>query len=158
MRLTDYTDYTLRTLMYLALHRDRLTTIQEIASAYDISKNHLMKVVHRLSLAGLVDTVRGRNGGLRLGKAPEKIRIGAVVRSTEPDFTVVECFDQMKDQCVLSPSCALKNVLYTATLAYLQQLDGITLADILKDAVGLPATSCSAHSSRPKRARALAAR
>ena len=92
MRLTDYTDYSLRTLMYLGLNRNGLVTIQEIADTYGISKNHLMKVVHQLGVAGMVDTVRGRNGGLRLKKEPEDINLGQVVRGTEPDLTMVECF------------------------------------------------------------------
>ncbi|MGH8808294.1 MAG: Rrf2 family transcriptional regulator, partial [Noviherbaspirillum sp.] len=86
MRLTDYTDYSLRTLMYLGMNRDRLATIQDIADAYGISKSHLMKIVQQLGQAGLVETIRGRSGGLRLGKEPEQINIGEVVRNTEPDF------------------------------------------------------------------------
>lgn len=133
MRLTDYTDYSLRTLMYLGLNRDRLVTIQDIADVYGISKNHLMKVVHQLGLAGLVETTRGRNGGLRLKKEPEEINLGAVVRGTEPDFTMVECFDRAINSCILSPNCELHNVLRQATAAYLRVLDGVTLAHLLKN-------------------------
>lgn len=132
MRLTDYTDYSLRTLMYLGVHRDKLVTIQEIADAYGISKSHLMKVVHQLGLAGLVETLRGRSGGLRLGKEPEEINIGAVVRNTEPDFAMVECFNRQHNECVLTPSCELQHVLVRATRAYLDELGKVTLADLLR--------------------------
>lgn len=131
MRLTDYTDFSLRTLMYLGVHRDRLVTIQEIADVYGISKSHLMKVVHQLGLAGLIETIRGRSGGLRLGKEPGEINLGKVVRSTEPDFMMVECFSREHNECILSPSCELQGTLRRATLAYLGVLDGVTLADLL---------------------------
>ena len=137
MRLTDYTDYSLRTLMYLGMNRERLVTIQDIADAYGISKSHLMKVVHQLGLAGLVETIRGRSGGLRLGKEPEEINIGEVVKGTEPDFVMVECFDRKIDECVLSPACELKDVLRRATEAYLNVLKGVTLADLLRNSPSL---------------------
>jgi Rrf2 family nitric oxide-sensitive transcriptional repressor len=133
MRLTDYTDYSLRTLMYLGLNRDRLVTIQDIADTYGISKSHLMKVVHQLGITGLVETIRGRSGGLRLGKEPEAINIGAVVRRTEPDFLMVECFDRQVNECILSPSCELQGVLRRATAAYLAVLDEVTLEDLLRN-------------------------
>lgn len=132
MRLTTYTDYALRTLMYLAANRDRLVTIQDIADAHKIAKNHLTKVVHQLGLLGVVESLRGRNGGLKLGKEPAQINIGALVRSTEPDFFMAECFDPGKNHCILSPSCALKGVLYNATAAYLAVLDGMTLENLMK--------------------------
>lgn len=131
MRLTDYTDYAFKVLMYLAIHRNRLVTVQEIASAYQISRSQLTKVVHRLGLAGLLDTSRGRGGGIRLGAAPDAIRLGDVARLTEPDFTVVECFNDASNQCRLSPVCVLKHVLGAATTAYLQELDQLTLDDIV---------------------------
>ncbi|OWW22035.1 RrF2 family transcriptional regulator [Noviherbaspirillum denitrificans] len=137
MRLTDYTDYSLRTLMYLGTHRDNLVTIQDIADAYGISKSHLMKVVHQLGLAGLVETIRGRSGGLRLGKEPEQINIGDVVRGTEPDFMMVECFSRETNECILSPSCELQDVLRRATKAYLEVLSGVTLADLLRNSGSL---------------------
>jgi Rrf2 family transcriptional regulator, nitric oxide-sensitive transcriptional repressor len=137
MRLTDYTDYSLRTLMYLGLNRDRLVTIQDIADVYGISKNHLMKVVHQLGVAGLVETVRGRSGGMRLGKEPQDINLGAVVQRTEPDFLMVECFDRQRNECILSPSCELQRVLSQATRAYLQVLNNVTLADLLKNSDSL---------------------
>lgn len=132
MRLTAYTDYALRTLMYLAAHRDRLVTISEIADAHGISKNHLMKVVYQLGLSGMVETVRGRNGGLRLNHEPGDINIGRVVRLTETDFHMAECFDPSGNHCLYSPACALKDVLQTATTAYLDVLDQVTLAGLMK--------------------------
>ena len=91
MKLTSFSDYTLRVLMFLAIDRSRLATIPEIASAYDISENHLMKVVHRLARAGIVESVRGKGGGIRLACAPEDIRLGAIVRASEGDAPIVEC-------------------------------------------------------------------
>ena len=131
MRLTSFTDYSLRTLLYLAANRDRLVTIQDIADLHVISKNHLMKVVYQLGLAGLVETVRGRNGGLRLGKEPKDINIGALVRSTETDFFMAECFDRSTDTCPLTPNCKLKHTLNDATRAFLAVLDQQTLEDML---------------------------
>lgn len=137
MRLTDYTDYSLRTLMYLGMSRDRLVTIQDIADTYSISKSHLMKVVHQLGLAGLVETIRGRSGGLRLKKEPEDINIGDVVCGTEPDFMMVECFNRAHNDCILSPSCELQGVLRKATAAYLEVLKSVTLADLLRNSNSL---------------------
>ena len=131
MRLTAYTDYTLRTLMYLGLNRDRLVTIQDIADLHGISKNHLMKVVHQLGLSGMVETIRGRNGGLKLNKEPAAINIGEVVRNTETDFFMAECFNRDSNACVYAPSCILKGVLSSATAAYLKVLDGVTLDDLI---------------------------
>jgi Rrf2 family nitric oxide-sensitive transcriptional repressor len=134
MRLTAYTDYTLRTLMHLGMNRDRLVTIQDIADVHGISKNHLMKVAHHLGMTGIVETVRGRNGGLRLNKEPADINIGAVVRATESDFYMAECFERENSECVYAPSCALKTVLRMATGAYLDVLDDVTLEDLIKKA------------------------
>lgn len=131
MRLTTYTDYALRTLMHLAANRDHLVTIQDIADTHGIAKNHLTKVVHQLGLLGVVETVRGRNGGLKLGKEPDQINIGALVRNTEPDFFTAECFDRNKNQCVFTSSCILKGVLRSATDAFLAVLDGVTLEGLL---------------------------
>jgi Rrf2 family nitric oxide-sensitive transcriptional repressor len=131
MRLTDYTDYALRVLMYVGALPGRLVTVQEIADNHGISKNHLTKVVHRLGQAGLVETVRGRTGGVRLARDPATITLGEVVRLTEPDFTMVECFDETRNTCSLSPTCVLKSALGRATGAYLHELDGIALASVL---------------------------
>ncbi|MYM39312.1 RrF2 family transcriptional regulator [Duganella qianjiadongensis] len=136
MRLTTFTDYSLRTLLFLSAHRDRLVTIQDIADTHAISKNHLMKVVYQLGLAGLVETVRGRNGGLRLAKEPKDINIGAVIRSTESDFYVAECFDRAHDTCAITPDCVLKHSLHDAMEAFLAVLDKQTLQDLLPPAKG----------------------
>jgi len=132
MRLTSYTDYALRTLIYLAANRDRLVTIQDIADLHGIAKNHLTKVVHQLGLLGLVETVRGRNGGLMLGRPPAEINIGAVVRATETDFLMAECFDANNVGCAYSSACTLKGVLGEATAAYFRVLDGVTLESLIK--------------------------
>jgi Rrf2 family nitric oxide-sensitive transcriptional repressor len=131
MRLTTFTDYTLRTLIHLGMHRDRLVTIQEIADVHAISKNHLMKVVYQLGLAGVVETLRGRNGGLRLKLEPEQINIGAIVRASETDFYMAECFNPAGSSCGLTGACGLQNVLVNATAAYLAVLDQQTLASVL---------------------------
>jgi len=131
MRLTSFTDYTLRSLMYLGMNRDNLVTIQDIADLHNISKNHLTKVIHQLGVNGLVETVRGRNGGLRLKREPADINIGAVVRGSESDFYMAECFDGAHNTCVFNGACFLKTKLEEATDAYLKVLDGVTLADLL---------------------------
>lgn len=136
MRLTDYTDYALRVLMYVGGQPGRLVTVQEIAENHGISRNHLTKVVHRLGQAGLVETVRGRTGGVRLACDPASISLGSVVRLTEPDFIMVECFDEERNTCNLSPTCVLKNALGRATGAYLHELDCISLANVLPRPAG----------------------
>jgi len=131
MRLTAYTDFSLRVLIYLALRPDRLTTIEEIAGAYGISESHLTKVAHRLGKLGLIDTLRGRNGGMRLKDAPETINIGATVRLMESNMVVVECFDPVNNTCPIAPVCALQSVLGDALSAFLAVLDRYTLADVI---------------------------
>jgi Rrf2 family transcriptional regulator, nitric oxide-sensitive transcriptional repressor len=130
MRLTAYTDYTLRTLMYLAVHVDRHATIAEIATAYRISETHLMKVVHQLGVSGDIETLRGRNGGMRLGKPAASINLGAVVRRTEADMEVVPCFEDEK-LCIIGGACTLTTALRTALAAFLAVLDQYTLADLI---------------------------
>jgi Rrf2 family nitric oxide-sensitive transcriptional repressor len=130
MRLTTYTDYSLRVLMYVAM-KDGLSTIQEIADAYNISKNHLMKVTLELGRHGLLETVRGRNGGLRLAGSPDKIGLGDVVRLMEEDFAMVECFTK-GNGCIITAPCRLKGILSDALAAYLAVLDRYTLADLTK--------------------------
>ncbi|MDE1150062.1 MAG: Rrf2 family transcriptional regulator [Azospirillaceae bacterium] len=133
MRLSSYTDYALRTLVYLALKPDGLATINDVAQIYGISKNHLMKVVHQLSQLGYVEAVRGRGGGLRLGRKAEDIRVGEVVRATEQELDLLECFgDADPEFCRLSPTCVLKSALKEALQAFLAVLDDYTLADLVK--------------------------
>lgn len=131
MRLTQLSDYSLRVLMYLGARPERLATIQEIAGAYGISENHLMKVVHRLAQNGFVETVRGRGGGLRLKGGAAEIRLGAVVRAVEEDFRLVECFAS-GDTCRITDVCRLKRILHQALGAFLESLDAWTLADLVK--------------------------
>jgi Rrf2 family nitric oxide-sensitive transcriptional repressor len=133
MRLTQWTDYTLRVLMYCAACqlRDQLVTITEIADGHAISRSHLTKIVHQLGAQGLLETTRGRGGGMRLSKPAKDINVGAVVRQTETDFDMVECFDASSNQCCLSQRCRLKSVLHQATSSYLAVLDGVTLADLV---------------------------
>ncbi len=130
MRLTSYTDYGLRLLIYVALKGDDLATIQEVADAYAISKNHLMKVAYHLGLYGFLETVRGRGGGLRLAQAPENIRLGDVVRRMEDDFALVECFGP-SNACRITRACRLKGILGEALEAYLSVLDRYSLADLM---------------------------
>ena len=130
MKLTLYSDYALRLLMYVAVRQGALATIQEVADAYGISKNHLMKVAFELGRQGYLETVRGRGGGLRLARAPEKIGVGDVVRAMEEDFTLVECFDPKANSCVISGPCRLRGVLSGALKAYFAVLDEYTLADL----------------------------
>jgi Rrf2 family nitric oxide-sensitive transcriptional repressor len=133
MRLTQWTDYALRVLMYCATHqqRDTAPTIAEIAQAHGISRSHLMKVVMALSAKGWLSTTRGRGGGLRLVQAPSQIVVGEVVRQMEEDFTMVECFNPSGNACRMDGSCRLKGVLWQALQAWMQVLDGVTLADLV---------------------------
>lgn len=130
MRLTVYSDYALRLLMYLAVRTDGLATIPEVAAAYHVSANHLMKVVHKLAQAGYVETVRGRGGGMRLGKPADQIGLGEVVRFTEPDMEIVPCLHPENRDCPLWRACRLKATLDRARLAFLAVLDEQTLADL----------------------------
>ena len=130
MKLTFYSDYSLRLLMYVSVKRDGLVTIQEVADAYGISKNHLMKVAFELGRKGFLETVRGRGGGLRLARPPEKIGVGEVVRAMEEDFTMVECFEPKTNQCVITGPCRLRGALSRALKAYFAVLDEYTLADL----------------------------
>jgi Rrf2 family transcriptional regulator, nitric oxide-sensitive transcriptional repressor len=134
MHLTQYTDYSLRVLMYLAVKDEKqLFQIKEISDSYGISKTHLMKVVYKLGKLGYIETVRGRNGGMRLLKNPEDINIGTVVRHTEENFHMVECFDKEHDTCPITPACRLQHAIGDALQAYFEVLDQYTLADITKN-------------------------
>ncbi|MDQ5941631.1 MAG: Rrf2 family transcriptional regulator, nitric oxide-sensitive transcriptional repressor [Pseudomonadota bacterium] len=130
MYITQHTDYALRALIYLGTNADRLVTIQEISERFDVSRNHLMKVVNALIRAGFVEGVRGKGGGLRLARVPREIVVGAVVREMEPGMDLVECFGS-GCQCILDPSCKLKVILSDALAAFLKVLDDMSLADLL---------------------------
>jgi len=129
MQLTLHTDYSLRVLIYLAQKSDALATITEVADFYQISRNHLVKVVHHLAGAGFIQTLRGKHGGMRLARAADAITIGEVVRAMEPGFDLVECFDVERQHCMVMPVCALKGVLKKAADEFLAVLDGYTLAE-----------------------------
>lgn len=156
MRLTTYSDYALRCLIYLAVQEqaEKLVNIQDIADVYGISKNHLTKIVHQLATLGYIESVRGRKGGIRLAKAAKNINIGQVIRQTEADFSIVNCFEAIDREafitppktdkfpsntiiiqeqtalCKISPTCKLKRLFYEATQSFLHVLDQYTLADI----------------------------
>jgi Rrf2 family nitric oxide-sensitive transcriptional repressor len=130
MRLTTFSDYALRVLMYAGSAGDRLITIEETSRVYGISRAHLMKVVNILTKTGYLKGVRGRSGGFTLARRPEKINLGAVMRATEPDFALVECF-ATGNQCVITGCCRLPNVLNEALTSFVTTLDRYTLADIM---------------------------
>ena len=130
MRLTNFTDYALRLLMFAAAHEDRLITIEEVSEVYKISRGHLMKVTNSLTRAGYLTAVRGRSGGLKLAKPPRKICLGDVVRTTEPDFALVECFG-VEGQCCITRRCRLASILREGLGAFNTVLDKYTLADLM---------------------------
>ncbi len=136
MHLTQHTDYSLRVLIHLALHPDHLVTISEMAEFYGISRNHLVKVVHHLAKNDFVATVQGKNGGVRLAREPERVSIGAVVRCSEPNFHLVECFDPQKNRCAVTEVCTLGGILARAKAGFLAELDRYSLADAVQE--GLP--------------------
>ena len=134
MRLSEFTDYTLRVLIFCAARPQERITVLGLAGALSLSKNHLMKIVHHLAKTGLVETVRGRGGGLRLLTDPAAICVGDVVRACENDFRLVECFDRESNTCTLTHGCRLKKILKTALQNFYQTLDAVTLADLLRPA------------------------
>ena len=140
MRLTLMTDYALRLLIHVGQHPDRLCTIAEVAGAYGISEAHLMKITHQLGQAGFIETVRGKGGGMRLAAPPAKIGLGTVVRRLEPDFALVECL-AADNRCVLTGRCRLAGILSDGLDGFLSHLGRYTLADLLPDAVPVPAAA-----------------
>lgn len=132
MQLTLYSDYSLRVLIYLALRPQEVATITEISDAYGVSRNHLVKVVHNLALQGFIKTSRGKFGGMWLDKAPEKINVADVVRHTEPNFHIVECFSP-EPTCPIAGICTLQNILGKATKRFMKELELYTLADLVKN-------------------------
>jgi len=132
MRLTRYTDYAMRALFYLAANEGKVVPISAIASAFAVSQNHMVKIVHNLVKAGYLSSVRGRNGGVRLARPADQINIGAVIRHTEPDMRLIDCVG-----CPINGSCALPRPLYEATAAFVAVLDRYTLADVVNDSPGL---------------------
>ena len=140
MKLTAFTDYSLRVLIYLAAEPTRRATIAEIAAAFDISENHLVKVVHFLGKQGWIETVRGKGGGILLATGPEAINVGRVVRDTEGAAVPAECFLPEGGDCVITAVCRLKHVLAEAVRAFYAVLDGYTLADISRNRQALAKT------------------
>ncbi|MDX6805743.1 Rrf2 family transcriptional regulator [Terrihabitans sp. PJ23] len=134
MRLTRYTDYSIRVLVYLAAHPERRASIGDISRAYSISQNHLMKVVHELGKAGYVTTVRGRAGGIRLARPASEITVGQVVRSMEGGFDLVDC-----SSCAIARGCGMTRVLKEAVMAFLAVLDSYTFADIPQQGMDIAA-------------------
>ncbi|MGY0694194.1 RrF2 family transcriptional regulator [Virgibacillus sp. FSP13] len=132
MNLKKYTDYALRVLIFTSMKHDKeLASIKEISETFSISQHHLGKIVHELNKLNLLNTVRGRNGGIRLAKNPEEINVGEVVRKLEDNFHLMECFDNATNQCVITPACKLKHVLNEALQAFLHVLDQYTLKDLI---------------------------
>lgn len=136
MRLTTFSDYAFRVLIYLG-STPGLATIADIANAYGISENHLMKVVHQLSRLGYIETVRGKGGGMRLARPPREIRVGEVLRATEDGFDLVECMGEGESDCRIVRACVLKGALGEAIAAFLGTLDRYTLADLVRPSVAM---------------------
>jgi len=132
MQLTLHSDYALRALIHLAFHDDHLVSTADISRAYGISQNHLVKVMLGLSEHGYIQTVRGRQGGVKLAKAPEEIRLGDVVRDMEPNFRLAECFDPKTNSCPITPACALIPALRKAGNAFIDVLNEYTLLDAIQ--------------------------
>lgn len=132
MRLTLHTDYALRVLMYVGVKRDALSTIPEIVEHFDISRGHVMKVVHRLGQLGYLETLRGKGGGMRLARKPSQINVGAVVRDMEEELAVVGCLQGSNGYCCIEEYCVLRSALRDATNAFLASLDLYTLDDLTK--------------------------
>ncbi len=137
MKLTAFTDYALRTLMYLAVHSDRLCTTKEISETFELSQNHMVKVGYQLAKIGYVETQKGKNGGMKLARPASKINLGEAVRYLEPDFHLVECFNIKDDHCKITSACQFKSVLSEAHRAFFKVLDGYTLAQITENELDL---------------------
>ena len=142
MRLTAMTDYAMRLLMYVGEHPERLCTISEIAQAHGISEPHLMKITHRLAQKGWLETVRGKNGGMRLAQPAQDMRLGSIVRDTENDMALIECF-QPDSKCTLTGQCRLTHIIDQALQDFLYRLDQYTLADILTQPGSISLSGCA---------------
>lgn len=132
MQLTQFTDFSLRALIYIAL-RKQSCTIQDISKAYAISNNHLVKIIHNLSKLGLIKTTRGKGGGILMAAQPEQVNLGQLIRQLEPHFDLVPCFAKEKANCCIAPACKLKAILHEAQMAFMAVLDHYTLKDILEN-------------------------
>ncbi|HPB89946.1 MAG: Rrf2 family transcriptional regulator [Rugosibacter sp.] len=141
MQLTSFTDYGLRSLMYLAACTDRLSSVKEIADYYGISRNHLVKVVHRLAQLGYIETSKGKGGGIRLAWDARKMRMGDLVTALESSMNIAECFNRDTNTCQITNACQLKHYLYEASRAFTDVLNQYTLADAIKNKTLLPELS-----------------
>ena len=133
MKLTHYSDLGMRLLMYLALNKGEVVTIQEVSDRFAISKNHLVKISHQLTKSGLIESIRGRNGGVRLARAPEDINVDEALHATEDNFDLVECFGPDSHRCIISDVCKLSGVLDKASAAFFAVLRQFSLADLVKN-------------------------
>ncbi len=131
MRLTLHSDYALRVLIFAAVTSEKLVSTRQISESLGVSANHLAKVVNRLGHTGFLDIRRGRSGGFRLAREPKSIRIGDIIRATEPDFNIVECFDLKTNKCRIAPACGTTSIFRDAERAFLAVLDRKTLADVI---------------------------
>lgn len=131
MHLSQQTDYACRVLIYLALNSEERVSVKSVSEAYDISLNHLVKVVHQLGKLGYVLTTRGRGGGIRLAREPEAINLGELIRQMEPNFTIVECFNRERNHCPIAGICGLEVALGDALEKFFRHLDQLSLADVL---------------------------
>jgi Rrf2 family nitric oxide-sensitive transcriptional repressor len=150
MRLTKFSDYSLRVLIYLAVHGDRPVSIGEISRAYGVSAHVIVKVSQRLVADRLITSVRGRRGGLRLEMAPDRINVGTLVRSMEPTWNLVECFEPETNTCPIAPACALKGALTRAQGAFMRVLDEYTLADFLPRRSAIRQLLHASHAESPR--------
>lgn len=130
MKLTSYSNYALRSLQLAALKSPGLVRVEDVAKIHNLSRPHIMKIVHQLGKAGYLETVRGRGGGFRLARPPELITVGDVIRITEGPLDVVECFNREKNTCPLIGICILSRKIQEATAAFMAVLDDLTIADI----------------------------
>jgi len=131
MQLTLYTDYSLRVLLYLGQHPNKRVTISQISDYFNISRNHLVKVVHNLGKLELIHTIRGKNGGIFLAQEAQDINLATVIQHIEPHMDLLECFDDQTNTCPITMSCGLKHILFKAKSSFLDVLKGYTLADLL---------------------------
>ena len=136
MQLTQFTDYSLRALIYISL-RNNICTINDITKAYTISNNHMIKIIHNLARLGLIKTIRGKNGGLLMAANPMDVNLGALILQLESNFDLVPCFNQEKANCCIAPVCKLKNILHEAQKAFMDVLNQFTLADIMHNKIEL---------------------
>jgi len=132
MQFTRFTDYSLRTLMYLGVHKDRLCTVKEVAKHYGISQNHLVKVVHNLFQLGYIESVKGKGGGIKLLEAPNKINLRDLLVQLEANLNLVECFDEKTNTCRVTEGCGLRHILHESLQAFTDTLGKYTLADTIR--------------------------